>query len=217
MEWLLEKGPRAPSIGGTAFAVGAAAFALGFFGALVFYPESNLGPLLGIFITGPVGFLVGALFGVVLFARAARDDALRRELTWLAAMWAFSLLYTFIFAWGWGWVGMMMQTAAVATAAYVFYGKSLRPLPRRVISFRAPLLVAGVVSLLASLFPPIVAKGDDQQQRFAFFLDPRFDARYEVPEFSVDSLALALEWLFFIVIALAIGFAMLATRNKRAS
>ena len=39
--------------------VGGIAFALGFFGSFVLYPGSNLAPLLGIFITGPVGFVAG--------------------------------------------------------------------------------------------------------------------------------------------------------------
>lgn len=44
---------------------GAVSFAIGFFGPIIFTPESNLGPLLGIFITGPVGFVVGLLIGAV--------------------------------------------------------------------------------------------------------------------------------------------------------
>ncbi|MDP3392654.1 hypothetical protein [Sediminibacterium sp.] len=35
----------------------------GFLGPMIFMPESNLGPLLGIFITGPIGFLIGFLGG----------------------------------------------------------------------------------------------------------------------------------------------------------
>ncbi|OYZ01371.1 MAG: hypothetical protein B7Y37_06785 [Sphingobacteriia bacterium 28-36-52] len=35
----------------------------GFFGPMIFMPDSNLGPLLGIFFTGPIGFVVGFLGG----------------------------------------------------------------------------------------------------------------------------------------------------------
>lgn len=43
--------------------LGAIGFAGGFFGPLMFTPESNQGPLLGIFITGPLGFVLGLAVG----------------------------------------------------------------------------------------------------------------------------------------------------------
>ncbi len=48
-----------------ALIVGAIGFCGGFFGPLVFAPEANQGPLLGIFITGPLGSLLGAIGGFV--------------------------------------------------------------------------------------------------------------------------------------------------------
>ncbi len=42
---------------------GAIGFCAGFFGPIVFAPGANQGPLLGIFITGPLGFLFGAVSG----------------------------------------------------------------------------------------------------------------------------------------------------------
>ena len=50
---------------GFAAFVGGIAFVLGFVGPMVITPESNQGPLLGIFITGPVGFAVGWLWGLL--------------------------------------------------------------------------------------------------------------------------------------------------------
>jgi hypothetical protein len=41
--------------------VGAVGLAIGFVGPLVISPKANLGPLLGILLTGPLGFVVGAL------------------------------------------------------------------------------------------------------------------------------------------------------------
>ena len=53
--------------------VGGIGFAIGFVGPLVIYPKSNLGPLLGILATGPLGFVVGAFgAGVVRAARGSR-------------------------------------------------------------------------------------------------------------------------------------------------
>lgn len=39
--------------------VGGIAFSIGFFGPMIFAPGANQGPLLGILITGPLGFLAG--------------------------------------------------------------------------------------------------------------------------------------------------------------
>src|SRR5262245_36613361 len=49
------------AIGG--LALGGIGFAAGFFGPIVLAPDANQGPLLGIFITGPLGFAVGAAIG----------------------------------------------------------------------------------------------------------------------------------------------------------
>jgi hypothetical protein len=43
--------------------VGSLCFILGFVGPLIFAPENNLGPLLGILITGPAGFIIGLIAG----------------------------------------------------------------------------------------------------------------------------------------------------------
>ena len=49
--------------------VGGVAFGAGFFGPMLLAPEANQGPLLGLFITGPIGFVVGAIGGAVYWAR----------------------------------------------------------------------------------------------------------------------------------------------------
>jgi hypothetical protein len=49
--------------------LGGAGFAIGFFGPMVWAPDANQGPLLGIFITGPAGFVLGALAGLVVSLR----------------------------------------------------------------------------------------------------------------------------------------------------
>ncbi|MGH7632068.1 MAG: hypothetical protein ACREOF_22255 [Gemmatimonadales bacterium] len=43
---------------------GGIGFALGFFGPMLLDPSSGNGPLLGIFITGPLGFVAGLCWGV---------------------------------------------------------------------------------------------------------------------------------------------------------
>jgi hypothetical protein len=54
--------------------VGAVTFAAGFFGPIVLAPDANQGPLLGIFITGPLGFVAGSVFGFVRAMQANRGS-----------------------------------------------------------------------------------------------------------------------------------------------
>lgn len=57
-------GVLALTLGG-ALVVGGAGFVGGFFGPMIFAPDANQGPLLGLFITGPLGFLLGGAGGFV--------------------------------------------------------------------------------------------------------------------------------------------------------
>lgn len=53
------------SVGYWALVVGAIGFVGGFFGPMIFVPGANQGPMLGIFITGPAGALIGAIGGFI--------------------------------------------------------------------------------------------------------------------------------------------------------
>lgn len=53
--------------------VGGIGLAAGLVGPLVLQPEANLGPLLGVLMTGPLGFVVGALGAALL--RSGRGSA----------------------------------------------------------------------------------------------------------------------------------------------
>ena len=52
--------------------LGITGFLGGFVGPVIFTPEANQGPLLGIFITGPLGFVLGLMVGFVLSLRPGR-------------------------------------------------------------------------------------------------------------------------------------------------
>ncbi len=58
-----------------ALTVGAISFVVGFFGPMIWAPEANQGPLLGLLITGPLGFVAGGIggfvYGLVRRTRAA--------------------------------------------------------------------------------------------------------------------------------------------------
>ena len=56
---------RGETVLGFALVVGGIAFLLGFIGPMIVTPDANQGPLLGIFITGPLGVAVGLVWGLV--------------------------------------------------------------------------------------------------------------------------------------------------------
>jgi len=59
-----------------AIVLGLVGFLCGFIGPIILAPEANQGPLLGIFITGPVGAVLGAFLGVAIriFGMSARAN-----------------------------------------------------------------------------------------------------------------------------------------------
>ncbi|MCK6480164.1 MAG: hypothetical protein L6R43_08440 [Planctomycetes bacterium] len=75
LSWLLTTRRAAAAAGGRTLAedtaiggvlVGGVGFILGFYGPPFWSPGANQGPLLGIFVTGPLGFVAGAAGGWML-------------------------------------------------------------------------------------------------------------------------------------------------------
>lgn len=48
-----------------AVVVGGISFSAGFFGPIFLQPDSPQGPMLGIFVTGPAGFILGLIGGAI--------------------------------------------------------------------------------------------------------------------------------------------------------
>jgi len=69
-----ENGVLALTFGG-AIVVGAVGFVGGFFGPMIWAPEANQGPLLGILYTGPLGFLLGGVGGFLYALVRRRQHA----------------------------------------------------------------------------------------------------------------------------------------------
>lgn len=197
---------------GTAIMVGSVSFAIGFIGPLLF-SDSNLGPLLGIFITGPLGLLAGVLAGIILSARQQGQPTLKRELRWLAGAWAGALFFTWASTLvGIGWVAIGAQLAVVSCAGSLFYGFSAK-LPAFARRSRPFILIGAALTILSSIYPPLdpASVGD---ARYAFFLDPRFDASKNVPEYKVYPSMLFVHWLVILaVVACAIFVERMSNRH----
>jgi len=212
MDYMLKPTSNSGPIVSTALVVGSVGFVLGFFGPLLF-SDSNLGPLLGIFVTGPLGLLAGALIGIYLSARQQSEPPLKRELGWLTGVWGAALLFTLASAAvGIGWIAIGTQLAVVICAAILLY---LFPekLPGWVRRWR-PLILAGAsLTILSSMFPPLDPESAGEG-RYAFFLDPRFDASIKVPDYTVHETMLLIQWLIITaVVALPIVIDKAVNRN----
>jgi hypothetical protein len=58
-----------------ALIVGGIGFVGGFFGPIIFAPDANQGPLLGIFITGPLGAVLGFILGCIYGIKRKSDPS----------------------------------------------------------------------------------------------------------------------------------------------
>jgi len=54
--------------------IGSISFILGFIGPLILTPSNNLGPLMGILITGPIGFMVGLIAGGIYWNAKVKNQ-----------------------------------------------------------------------------------------------------------------------------------------------
>lgn len=204
---------------GWTLGVGAVSFAAGFFGPIIF-SKSNLGPLLGIFVTGPVGFLAGAVIGALYIARGSA----RLSIAVVGLTWVLTLLYTLFIA------GLAVQGAVppiglqiliVAASMFLFIRHSTRNQLPTGLKRSGPIAIAALLTvLLMTLFPPVIAPwwvpADKQPAiaaplpSFAFILDGRFDAGRHFPQFAVSRAALAREWLVTAAAAIGLCVSMLA-------
>ena len=188
---------------GCGLGLGMISFLAGILGPIFLDPGSNQGPLLGIFITGPLGFVLGLVLGTLWSSWRDKTGNLRTEMNWLFAIWPLSaLIYLFLLVFG-GFVLLMVlgvQIAIVIVGGVLVAAAQKRPaiLPvtttRRII-----LIVAASAMTLMNAFPPVKEPG----RLFIFLLDSRLDASMHVPDYSIDPFQLLLQWAFITSIALA--------------
>jgi hypothetical protein len=206
-----------------ALCVGGVSFAAGWFGPALF-STANLGPLLGIFVTGPLGMLAGALIGALRVAK----DSRRASIAGLGLVWVMTQLYIFL---GFGLAARVaipaipLQLLVVASIIFLLSGRDTRTqLPDGMRRF-GPFAVAALVTiLLMTLFLPVtrpwwvpVAAQPETAAplpSFAFILDARFDAGHQFPQFAVNLGALAWEWIITAVLAVGLYLLVGALRPR---
>jgi hypothetical protein len=191
------------SVAKRSLTAGAIGFAAGVLGA-IFLSSSNLGPLMAILVTGPVGLFAGTVWGVVRWGLKSEPSVDPRVMRVLMRTWPVALFYTLFsvrLSSTLALAGAVMQFVVLA-GVFVLCWRQRVWFPLRVI---AGAVIA--VIFLMTLFPPItspsfgpatVAPKPSKLPIAAFILDPGFDASRHVPEFVVNTAALLIEWMMTI-------------------
>ncbi len=202
--------------------VGGVSFAAGFFGP-IFFSTSNLGPLLGIFVTGPLGTLVGALIGALSVA----EESGRLSIVCIGLVWVMALFYAFLgFGLG-GWIGIPaipLQVLVIASIIFLFLRHDTRAQLPDDMRRCGPIAVAALlIILLMTLFPPVTRPWwvpaaaqpatTTPLPSFAFIFDSRF-ATNRFPEFAVNRGELVSEWIVAAVVAIGLCLLMRAHRHR---
>jgi hypothetical protein len=205
--------------------VGGISFAAGFIGPILF-STSNLGPLLGIFGTGPLGALAGALFGAL---RVAKDSS-RLSIACIGAVWAMTLLYTLLLFFFFGillTLAIALQILILASSIFVLSRRNVRTQLPDFLQRAGPIaVVTQAIVLVTTLFPPVLkpwwVPAAQQQETdaplpaFAFVYDERFDASRYFPLFAVNREKLAWEWIIMVVVAVGLCALIWALRRRKA-
>jgi hypothetical protein len=206
-----------------ALSVGGVSLAAGWFGPALF-STANLGPLLGIFVTGPLGTLAGALVGAL---RGAKESA-RTSIYCIGLVWVMTQLYIFL---GFGLSARVpiyaipLQFLVVASGIFLLSGRDTRAqLPDGIRRCGAIAVAAQATILLMTVYLPVIKPWwipAGQQPgttaplpSFAFILDGRFDAGRQFPLFAVNRGALAWEWIITVVFAIGLCLLLRALRPR---
>ena len=164
-------------------------------------PTTVQGPLLGIFMTGPLGVFLGGHIGVLWSARRQKQTTWT-EFRWLAVFGGVDLLlYEFFAAIGAAFITIVPASAflitALTAAALFTYARGARALQRALVavSIAAPLL------FVTALFPPVTLNPLEgarpsaaSPSHFRFLLSSDLDTRTYVPPLAIDRFTLHLEW-----------------------
>ena len=208
----------------TSFLVGFITFLCGFVGPIILTPEANLGPLLGLFITGPLGFLLGGVIGFwrILWDSTRKTGALEWGMflvIWLLMMGWYLIFFMFgptaIL------LGTLCQLAAAVGTALIYRqrcGKLNQPIDRRFFS----VLFAALFIISTEFFPPVThpdwARPQDgylqNPPAAVFYWDSRLDSSYKVPQLAINRTRLMELWVLILSLN-AVAWLVFKPNNPR--
>ena len=188
---------------GTAWFIGAISFLVGFIGPILF-STSNLGPLLGIFITGPLGFLMGGVIGFWRLLADSGRNLKRSDWGTFFAIWLLMLGWYGLFCW-FGffaiWCIAILQVVCAAGTAFLYWRRNRENWPVKQQRFYV-WLAAALLLIGTELFPPVThpwwAKPHDgylpELPLVAYIGDERMNASRKVPQLAIDRPQLLIFW-----------------------
>ena len=207
--------------------IGGISFVAGFAGPLLL-STSNLGPLLGIFVTGPLGFLVGGLVGALRVSkRSARLSSIL-----IALVWTLTLAYTYLAALLLAqmvYLVVPLHALIIVSTIYLLANPTTRAqLPDNLRHSGFVAIAAQVIIVAMTLYPPVIkpwwgTPGDpppDPFPSFAFVLDHGFELSQRIPtfpQFVVNRPQLVLEWLIVIAVAFVLNLLIRVLRDRPAA
>jgi hypothetical protein len=216
-----------PQVVAWTMAVGGVSFVAGFAGPLLL-SNANQGPLLGIFVTGPLGFLLGALGGAL---RVSNQSA-RLSSAVVAMVWALTFAYTWFAA------ELLHQMIYLLLPLYAFIMAStvyllsspvtLVQLPESLQRSCIVVVVTQLITVATTLYPPVIkpwwgTPGDPPPApfpSFAFVLDHGFELSQRAPtfpQFVVNRPELVLEWAIVIAVAFVLSLVIRALPRRSAA
>jgi hypothetical protein len=194
--------------------IGTVSFVAGFAGPLLL-STSNLGPLLGIFVTGPLGFLLGGLVGAL---RVSNRSARLASIV-ISVVWALALAYTYLAALllaSMIYLIVPLYALIIVSSIYLLASPATRvQLPENLRHSSFVVIAVQVITVAMILYPPVIRPwwgrpGDPPPNpfpSFAFVLDHGFELSKRIPtipQFVVNRPKLVLEWL----VVIAVGFVL---------
>ena len=199
--------------------VGFISFLVGLIGPSFFWDWGNLGPLVGIFLFIPIGFLVGLLLGTLISGLTDKTGDLRTEMRWLLLLWVISFFaYSFLTIFGeYALLAMIGLQIAIVIVGLVFVvaAKKRATVPLVTNKRRTIFVVAAAAMVLMSVFPPAAAKAavKGSEPLFIFVMDSRLDSSMHVPYYTIDPGQLIVRWA--VIAAIALAACLLIRRGSR--
>lgn len=194
----------------TALSIGVITFLIGYVGPIIFWPEANLGPLLGLFITGPLGFLLG---GVIGFWRILGDEKQKISfIEWgiLLVIWLLMMgWYLIFFPFGpLATISLAICQITTVSGTVILYRRRCRKLKHPIDRRSLSVLFAALLIISTEFFPPVThpdwaipQDGYLQDPPAAvFYLDSRLDSSYKVPQLAINRIRLTELWLWVLSI-----------------
>jgi hypothetical protein len=209
--------------------IGGISFAVGFVGPLIFLSSNNLGPLIGIFATGPIGSLVGVIWGIVKSSKKANADNFNEILKALFIVWIITMLFTLFimsFSSGAAFLAICLQGIFIISSIFILFPPDWdTKLPDNIKQIRWAIVIALVLIMLVSFFPP-VTKPDWLLNASQNHIDANswlpsntyiFDKRLNASVVVIDKMLLVVEWILIVIATFAINEVVIFLRNRNSN